>query len=503
MIRRVTKQDFTIVFHYVGRIILGIGFIMLVPLVTSLLSKEFSAAVDFVIGGSICFIFGLLVIKFFKTEKSPELFHAMLITAITWLIACLFGAIPHYLSGHFGSYLDAYFDVMSGFTTTGLSIIKDLDHVSNGLNMWRHILTFVGGQGIVVLALTFLVKASGGAFKIMAGEGKDEALVPSVKHTSHIIWNISLWMLVAGTLVLSVIAWIDGFSFSRGLLHGMWMFMSAWSTGGFAPMSQNAIFYHSFAFEIGNQIFMILGSFNFVLHYKVWRGKTNELWKNIEIRSFLITMSISLFLVTVGLAAGGIFNGLGSLIRRGLFIMLSAHTGTGQMTIYAAQFNHSWAQMAMLGVFIAMIIGGSMASTAGGLKNMRVAVIFKGIWHEVKRIISPESAYISTKYHHVKDMTINSDLVRQAALIVLSFFALFTIGTIAGLFCNYSLDRSGFEAISAGANVGLSNGITSYAMPTFLKVMYIFLMWVGRLEFMAVYVFFGAIGIMVLKRKKA
>ncbi|MEZ4812419.1 MAG: potassium transporter TrkG [Caldisericia bacterium] len=257
-------------FHYVGRIILGIGFIMVVPLITSVLSREFSAAVDFVIGSSVCFIFGLLAIKFFKTEKSPELFHAMLITAITWLIACLFGAIPHYLSGHFGSYLDAYFDVMSGFTTTGLSIIKDLDHVSNGLNMWRHILTFVGGQGIVVLALTFLIKASGGAFKIMAGEGKDEALVPSVKHTSHIIWNISLWMLVAGTLILSVIAWIDGFSFSRGLLHGMWMFMSAWSTGGFAPMSQNAIFYHSFAFEIGNQIFMILGSFNFILHYKVW-----------------------------------------------------------------------------------------------------------------------------------------------------------------------------------------------------------------------------------------
>ncbi|MCK5743289.1 MAG: TrkH family potassium uptake protein, partial [Caldisericia bacterium] len=107
---------------------------MIVPLVTSLLSHEFSTALDFVIGISVCFIFGLLVTKYFKTTKSPSLFHAMLITAITWLIACLFGAVPHYLSGHFGSFLDAYFDVMSGFTTTGLSIIKDLDHVSNGLN---------------------------------------------------------------------------------------------------------------------------------------------------------------------------------------------------------------------------------------------------------------------------------------------------------------------------------------------------------------------------------
>jgi trk/ktr system potassium uptake protein len=503
MIRRVTKHDFILVFHYVGRIIFGIGFIMIVPLVTSLLSHEFSTALDFVIGISVCFIFGLLVTKYFKTTKSPSLFHAMLITAITWLIACLFGAVPHYLSGHFGSFLDAYFDVMSGFTTTGLSIIKDLDHVSNGLNMWRHILTYVGGQGIIVLALTFLVKASGGAFKIMAGEGKDEALVPSVKHTAHIIWNISLWMLVVGALSLSIIAWIDGFSFARGFLHGTWMFMSAWSTGGFAPMSQNAIFYHSFAFEIGNEILMILGSFNFVLHYSIWRGKIGELRKNIEIRSFLVTLTLCLLLVTIGLAGAGIFNGLGALIRRGLFVMLSAHTGTGQMTIYAAQFNHSWAQMAMMGVFIAMIIGGSMASTAGGLKNMRVALLFKGIWHEIKRLITPESAYLTTKYHHIKDTSVNSEMIKQTALIVISFFFLFLFGTIVGLFFNYSLDKSAFEAISAGANVGLSNGITSSAMPTLLKVVYIFLMWIGRLEFMAVYVFFGAIGLMIVRKKRA
>ena len=502
MIRKVTTVDFKLVMHYVGRIIIGVGLIMIVPLITSLIFMEFSSALDFIIGISCCLIFGFLTVKYFNTNKAPSLFHAMLITAITWLIACLFGAIPHYLSGHFGSFLDAYFDVMSGFTTTGLSIIKDLDHVSNGLNMWRHILTYVGGQGIVVLALTFLVKASGGAFKIMAGEGKDEALVPSVRNTAHIIWNISLIMLAVGTITLSIIAWIDGFSLVNGFLHGMWMFMSAWSTGGFAPMSQNTIFYHSFAFEIVNQIFMILGSFNFVLHYHVLRGKFTELRQNIELKSFTLTLSICMVLVTAGLVGSGVYKTLGALIRRGLFVMLSAHTGTGQMTIYAPQFNHSWAQMALAGVFIAMIIGGSMASTAGGLKNMRVALIFKGIWHEIKRLITPESAFFRTKYHHIKDTSIDGDLIKQTAIIVLSFLFLFAIGTTVGLFFNFSLDRSAFEAISAGANVGLSNGITSSSMPWFMKLVYIFLMWVGRLEFMAVYVFFGAIGIFFIKKKR-
>lgn len=364
MIRKITSIDFKIVMFYVGKIVMGVGFIMLVPLVTSLCFSEFGTALDFVIGASVCFIFGILITRAFPTTKSPTLFHAMLITAISWLLACALGAVPHYLSGHFGSYLDAYFDVMSGFTTTGLTIIKDLDHISNGLNMWRHLITFVGGQGIVVLALTFLIQASGGAFKIMAGEGKDESLVPSVKHTSSIIWRISLTTLILGTLVLSLIAFFDGFSPVRAFLHGMWMFMSAWSTGGFAPMSQNAIFYHSFAFELGNEIFMILGSFNFVLHYNIWRGKFSEFKNNIEIKSFSVTLTICMVLVAWGLASAGVFTGLGAVIRRGLFVMLSAHTGAGQMTVYAAQFNHSWAQMAMSGVFIAMIIGGSMASTA-------------------------------------------------------------------------------------------------------------------------------------------
>ena len=114
----------------------------------------------------------------------------------------MLGALPHCLSGHEGSYLDAMFDVMSGYTTTGLYLLQDLDHVAHGLNMWRHLLTYAGGQGIVVIALTFLFKGTAGAYKVYVGEGKDERLLPNVVQTARAIWLVSLTWLVVGTLAL-------------------------------------------------------------------------------------------------------------------------------------------------------------------------------------------------------------------------------------------------------------------------------------------------------------
>jgi trk system potassium uptake protein TrkH len=151
-------------------------------------------------------------------------------------------AIPYYLSGNFNSYLDCCFDVMSGFTTTGVVLIQDLDHVSNGINMWRHMLTYLGGQGMVVLALTFLVKSTSGSYRMYVGEGKDEQLLPNAISTSKAIWFISGTYLVFGTLVLWLVGFFIGMPVDRSFLHAIWVFMAAWSTGGFAPQTQNMLY---------------------------------------------------------------------------------------------------------------------------------------------------------------------------------------------------------------------------------------------------------------------
>ena len=503
MIRKLSANDFKVVINYVAQAIFALGLTMIIPIITSIAYNEWSTVFDFMISASFCVIFGYAVIKFVKINKQPpSLFQAMLISALTWLFACAFCAIPLYLSGNCASFLDAYFDVMSGFTTSGLTLIQNVDHIGNGLNMWRHMVTYIGGQGIIVLALTILLPATGGSFKTMVAEGKDETLVPSIKNTARSIWIISLVSLALGTIILGAIAWIDGFAFDRGLLHGMWMFMSAWSTGGFAPNSQNILFYHSFAFEIGNLVFMIVGSFNFALHFTVWRGNIKELWHNIEILSFMVTASICTLMVAWGLSHGGIFEGFLTFIRRGLFNVVSAHTTTGQMTIYAPQFNRSIGDLAFSGIIMAMAIGGCMTSTAGGYKNMRIGIIIKSIGLEIRKLIAPESAVVSAKYHHMKENIIDTGVLKQVFFIFICFTILYAATSVVGVAVGYSAKASMFEAISASSNTGLTNGLTSPSMPWVLKVTYILAMWLGRIEFLSAFVLFGTIAMMIGKMFK-
>jgi trk system potassium uptake protein TrkH len=146
--------------------------LMILPIITSLLFREWNPLLDFTLSGSVSLILGILLIMFGSGRRDNKLDfqwkHGFVIAALSWIILTILCAIPYRLSGHTKSLLDACFDVMSGFTTTGLALTQDLDHLSYALNMWRHILTFIGGQGMVVLALTFLTKEIGGAYKMQS-----------------------------------------------------------------------------------------------------------------------------------------------------------------------------------------------------------------------------------------------------------------------------------------------------------------------------------------------
>jgi trk system potassium uptake protein TrkH len=273
--------------------------------------------------------------------------------------------------------------------------------------------------------------------------------------------------------------------------------MSAWSTGGFTPGTQNLAFYHSYIMEYLMGIFMIIGSFNFALHYAVWTGKIRELKKNIEIVSFVVTLTITAAMVAWGLKESGLFTGLNAVVRRGLFMVISAHTTTGQMTVYALQMVHSWQPLAYMGLCIAMMIGGSAASTAGGFKGMRIGLVFKGIMFEIKKLIMPESAVANMTFHHIKDQVLESGLVKSAALIIICYCFIYALGTVVGVAYGYPIAQSAFEAISAGSNTGLTIGVTAPSMPALLKITYILLMWLGRLEFLSIFVLIGSVGLAV------
>ncbi len=484
-----------IISYYTGYIVLGITLLMILPIITSLILREWNPFFDFTISISISGIFGMLLVLFGKQTRDNKSYvqwkHGLVVASLSWIFLMVLCAIPYWLSGHSTSFIDSCFDVMSGFTTTGVVLLQDLDHLSLGLNLWRHMLTFIGGQGIVVLALAFLVKQVGGAYKFYVGEGKDIELVPNVKSTARIIWKISMIYLFVGTVAL----WIDGIVIGlnpvSAFFHGLFIFCAAWSTGGFAPTTQNIMYYHSFSFEIITIIFFILGSLNFGLHYAIWTGKKRELIKNIETQSFFITSFLGCAFAVIGLAKLNVYSGAISAFRRVVYNVLSAHTTTGFGSIYARQFALEWGDFGIFIMVAVMLIGGSACSTAGGFKGLRVGIVFKGLIADIRKLLSSERNVKAYKFHHIKDNLLDDTIVKSSALIILCYIVTFSIGTAIGTYYGYPLASSAFESASVTGNVGLSIGITVPSMPIILKLYYIIAMYLGRLEFLSVFTLIG------------
>ncbi|MCX6349347.1 MAG: TrkH family potassium uptake protein [Candidatus Aureabacteria bacterium] len=393
MILRPRLRDIRIIGYQLGRIVVGVGLLMLLPLLTGLLFRETVPVLDYLIGMGACLSAGYLLRIVFHTREEPTWTHGLTVAALSWLAAALLSAIPLLLSGHFASYLDAFFEAMSGYATTGLSLAVDLDHLAHAHNMWRHFIMYVGGQGIIVVALTFLLRGSG-AFTFYVGEARDERIFPNVRHTARFIWLVSLVYLALGASALFLAGLRLGLAPVRAFLHGLWIFMAAWDTGGFAPQSQNILYYHSFGYELITISVMFLGALNFKLHYAVWTGNRREIFRNIEVAVLCVSILFTFAVCAAGLSRLGVYPGAVALFRKGFYQVISGHVGTGYSTIYPRQFVREWGGLAMVAVIAAMAVGGCACSTAGGMKALRLGILFKALAQDIKRLLFPPSAVV-------------------------------------------------------------------------------------------------------------
>ena len=494
MILRPQLSDIKNIGYYLGKILIGLGLTMFVPFIAGLvLFKDPDPSLDFLIGAEITILTGLLLTWLCQAKKDLTMAEGMVVVALSWLAAMTFGAIPLFLSGHYKSFLDACFETMSGFTTTGLTLVQDLDHLSRSHNLWRHLGPFIGGQGIAIIAISFLIEGTSGALKMYMGEGRDEKLVPNVIHTSRFIWLISITYLILGAITLGGVGIFIGLKPASAFFHATCIFMAGFDTAGFAPQSQNILYYHSLLFEIITIVFMVLGSLNFNLHYQLWTGNHKEIWKNIETRTLLFVVMFITLIGTIGLKHFGVYSETMTLFRKGFFQLISGHTTTGYMTIYAQQFIKEWGDFALTLLIVAMALGGCACSTAGGIKMLRVGVIFKAFREDIKRIMLPDSAVMVQKFHHIKTMLLEDKQVRAVLIVTLGYIFLYGIGALVGVGLGYPFLESLFESTSAAANVGLSCGITDAGMATVLKITYIIEMWAGRLELISVFALVGFI----------
>lgn len=482
------KQDFRAILHYTGMLVLAVAAAMVVPLVVALVSREWDPALDYILGAGVTAFAGALLVRMAPRGASINRRDALLVTALAWLAASLAAAVPLALSGHFGSYLDAFFEAMSGLTTSGLVLVQDLDHLANAHNVWRHLTHLIGGQGIIVAALSVAIgMRGGGAMSLYLAEGRDERIMPNVVHTARFIWLVTAVYVGLGIVSLTVVNLSLGMGFGRSLLHAFCNTAACWDTGGFGPQSQNSLYYHSPWFEAITVMLMIAGTMNFNLHAHIWRGERVELFKNIEARTITVNTLILSALMGLGLAGTTLYTGSGEIVRKGIYHLLSATSGTGQQTLYPSQWTNGYGGLAFVVILMAMAFGGMASSTAGGIKAFRIGVTAKGLLWRTRAAIAPQSAVVTQSYHHFSKLTINDSMFSNVLLIFLLYVITYITGGIAGMAYGYPPADALFESISAAANVGLSTGITAPGMPTGLKLVYILEMWAGRLEFVALF----------------
>ena len=479
------KRDFSTILNILGRLILGLSLFMIIPIIVALIKGEHSPLLDFFIGFTFSASLGMLLTLIFPIKKEASWIHAFFTVSLGWLAFSLLGAIPLYLSAHFLSFVDAWFESMSGFATTGLILIQDLDHLSISHNMWRHLTMFIGGQGIILASLSILTRARSVALGFYIGEARQEKILPNVIDTARFIWKVSFVYLVLGVITFFAILYSQGLSGQRSFFHALWLFFASFDTGGFTPQAQNIAYYHSFSLEIATIVFMILGAMNFNLHFWLWNKSKKEIFRNFEIRTFFFTVcSLSLILYFSLIKMGP------AMFRKGFYQLISAHSGCGFTNLASGELNH-FPTLGLLAIIFAMMIGGGVCSTTGGIKLMRVGIVFKSFFMEIKRWMMPFRAVYKDRFHHLQSLVLSDKRMKEAYLFFFIFIFTYVAGAIVAMGFGYPASAALFESVSATANVGLSVGITSPTMPLVLKLVYIFQMWAGRLEFISIFVSLG------------
>lgn len=401
----------------------------------------------------------------FMNAKPPEnltVRESFKIAALGWLLMSFFGAIPYFLSGYLNP-IDAWFESMSGFTATGLTMFTDVESLPRSILLWRSLTEWIGGVGVIALFLSVMYRTSRVVQTLYFAEGRSEKTEPTVIGTVRKIWGIYVFY----TLLFALIFYLLGVP----IFDSINIAMTALATGGFT-VTNNSIGAYSHYVAIAVIFAMLTGAISFVSHINLFRGKIKEFF-SIEVFAMLfIIVVFSGILFIHRMVEGAPF--LNSLLSSN-FHLISALTGTG----FSLSNLSSLSDFDKAILTIAMIFGGCYGSTSSALKLIRVIVLFYGIFWYIRKRLAPKSAIIPFK---IGKKVFDVSEVRDVAIYTTTYIILLIIGALILMLYGNSLADSLFEVASAEGNVGLSVGITSQGMPTVEKITLILEMWFGRLE---------------------
>lgn len=482
MWQRLSIRDVRIIGHYLGDLILLAAAALVAPLAVALAFGEWHALARYLVAAGICLTAGSVLRFLIVTPGRVTRQQAMAVTGLAWLVLAFFGAIPLAGSGHYASYLDALFESVSGFTTTGASIVIDLDHMAYADNMWRFMMHLMGGLGLVVVGLSFGLFGKGGA-SLFSSEAHSERVVPNVVQTTQFIAKITIAFIGISTMVVGMVCLAIGIDPARAFLQSLWLSISAFMTAGFVPMSQNIMYYHSVVIETVLVVVLLLGCINFTLHAMIMKGRIRDFFEDVEIRYAAIWLTVIVVVFAASLAGSRIFSDLPAIERRGLFMIFSAFSTAGFQNIASPQLTDAFSSGAFLVLAILMAVGACSGSTAGGIKIRRFAILVKNVVATLKEALSPDSARVVTSYRHIGRHVVTPELVREATTVLLLYGVTYIVGALIGIAHGYDASQAIFESVAMASNGGITSGIVAPGMPASLELFYLFEMWAGRLEF--------------------
>jgi trk system potassium uptake protein TrkH len=462
------ESKFGKIWYYSSVLLVIEGMALLLPgLIAYIIDSNVSLSVIFFSVGAFSLIIGFLSIFLLGRPTRLGYDEALSVAAFGWLLLTFIGSLPYSMSGYLSG-LDGFFESMSGFTATGLTMFEKVETLPKSILFWRSFTQWIGGVGVIVLFLSILIRSSGIAAKLYKAEGRTDRIATSIVSTARRIWGIYILYTVLCIIGLTLL--LDGRAFDAINVS-----MTCLATGGFAVTSDSMAAYDwpVAAFIIP---FMILGGISFASHRFLLRGKLKEFF-TIEVKAILLIIFVSAIILMT--RQGGLDSA---------FQTTSALTGTGFSTAKIAE----WDDFSKFVLSILMVIGGGYGSTSSALKMIRVVIIIYAVAWVVKKFLYSRKAVIPFK---IGRNTYPVEEIRVATLYGILYILVLCLGALVFMATQapdgfygpdgpetYTAADSLFEVASAEGNVGLSTGITNADMDGHLKVILIIEMWVGRLE---------------------
>jgi trk system potassium uptake protein TrkH len=467
------RERYKAILAYTGLLLLIASLLILSPLVLLVFYPEaIPLAWAFLVPGLLMGIPGFYVWRRLTPRPAVSLTmqEGAVIVVLTWLLAMLVGSIPFALINGL-NFTHALFESTSGWTTAGLSVL-DVGQASPLILFYRSVIQLAGGAGLAIIMLSALAGPVGPGLSV--AEGRSEQLLPHVRRSARLVFTMYTGYVLAGIIALRA----AGMSWFDAVNHAF----TALSTGGFSTRAESIAYWHGTAAEVVIIILMLLGTLNFLTAYTLFQRRFRAVARNSEVRQTALFILLGVLVLFFGVTAG-LYPTLGESLRVSIFNAVSALSTTGFATVDYSQ----WNSLGWLVLILFMLMGGGTGSTAGGIKQYRIYVLIRGMVWEFRRRLLPRGAVTEPDaWKGEQRVFISDSQLRQVAIFVFLYLAVFFIGSGIIAAHGYSLQDSFFEFASALGTVGISVGVTTADAPAGVLWVEMGAMFLGRLEFFAI-----------------